>query len=76
MLLLSDWMKGSRSKWARRPVSRRMRWTLALRDVCERQRRRRRKKTPARTYVDVVGVDVVRVGVSQERVELDSVAVV
>lgn len=48
-----------------------MRWTLVL-----RERRRRRRKTHARTYVDVVGVDVVRVGVSQERVELDSVAVV
>lgn len=53
---------------------RRMRRTFALRDVCETQRRRR--KTPPRTYVDVVGVDVVRVGVSQEWVELDSVAVV
>ena len=28
------------------------------------------------TYIDVVGVDVVRVGVSQEWVELDSVAVI
>lgn len=48
-----------------------MRWTLAV-----RERQRRKRKPPARTYVDVVGVDVVRVGVSQERVELDSVAVV
>lgn len=38
----------------------------------ERQRREGRRGT----YVDVVGVDVVRVGVSQEGVELDSVAVV
>lgn len=41
----------------------------------ERQRREG-GKTWDRTYVDVVGVDVVRVGVSQEGVELDSVAVV
>lgn len=53
---------------------RRMRWTSALRDV--RERRQRKRTTAARTYVDVVGVDVVRVGVSQEWVELDSVTVV